>query len=82
MRQECWLTRNNVLFHCAASSPITFQSGLGLLTDRETTDVGVDRMHALLERNDLPQEWMRLNNLNLKERPLDRLRLKTPVESV
>jgi 2-dehydro-3-deoxy-D-arabinonate dehydratase len=58
---------------------------VGLITDDDTlldlTAAGVNRMHGLLERTDLPAELERLTRAGLQQIRLDDVRLVTPVES-
>jgi 2-dehydro-3-deoxy-D-arabinonate dehydratase len=58
---------------------------IGLITAHHTlldlTGAGIRRMQPLLERADLADELARLTRAGLRERPLDGVRLVTPVES-
>jgi 2-dehydro-3-deoxy-D-arabinonate dehydratase len=47
----------------------------------DLTAAGIGRMQSLLERADLVDELMRLTRAGLPERPLDGVRVLTPVES-
>jgi 2-dehydro-3-deoxy-D-arabinonate dehydratase len=48
---------------------------------RDLTPAGVHRLHDLLERVDLHEQLARARRAGLAERPLDQVRLLTPVES-
>jgi 2-dehydro-3-deoxy-D-arabinonate dehydratase len=58
---------------------------IGLIANGHTvldlTAAGVPRMTRLLERFDLVDELRRLSRMGLPERPLDHIRLLTPIES-
>src|SRR5215831_18076288 len=58
---------------------------IGLVTSSQTvfdlTDAGVVRMKVLLERPDLLDELARLSRTGPAQRPLNSVRLLTPVES-
>jgi 2-dehydro-3-deoxy-D-arabinonate dehydratase len=48
---------------------------------RDLTELGVHRLHDLLERSDLGEQIARARRATLPEWPLDQVRLWTPVES-
>ena len=58
---------------------------VGLITDDDTlldlAAAGIDRMHSLLEREDLTEELARLARAGLPQHWPDEVRLATPVES-
>jgi 2-dehydro-3-deoxy-D-arabinonate dehydratase len=70
---------------CRFVSDASSRVRVGLITSGGTltdlTGAGVDRMHDLLEREDVAGELTRLPRAGLEQHPVDSVRLLTPVES-